>query len=134
MKTVGVAHFTIPVSDLTRSVAFYTEVLGLTLIRAGNDLAFLRSGKDHVVLARTDVPLWPSHESGTARNVHQAFIVEPGDFQPSLDHLAERGVEIVEIEERGGTSVFCGRSAYFRDPDGNMLEIIDLASTGFRTR
>lgn len=130
ISTQGVAHFTLAVSDLTRSIAFYSEILGLELIRAGKDLAFFRSGKDHVVLARVDVP----PDGPAPRNVHHAFIVESRDFESSLEYLASKEIEIVYQDERSEGAVFAGRSAYFRDPDGNVLELIDLAATAFRPR
>ncbi len=115
---------------MERSIAFYADILGLELLRSGERLAFFRSGKDHVVLALADVP--PS--AAEVRNVHHAFIVESRDFDESLVFLRSNGVDVVFEEERSGDSVFSGRSAYFRDPDGNVLEIIDLSAMAFRPR
>ena len=134
LRTQGIAHFTLPVTDMARSVAFYKDVLGLELLRGGKDLAFFRSGKDHIVLARTAAPPQPTDPGATSRNVHQAFIVESRDFDSSLAFLASQNVDIVYQDERSEGSVFAGRSAYFHDPDGNMLEIIDLAATAFRPK
>jgi len=130
LKTQGIAHFSLPVTDMSRSVAFYADIVGLQLVFGTNDLAFFRSGKDHVVLALTEtVP-----KLSNARNVHHAFIVETRDFDASLEFLAEQGVAVVDQDARPEGSVFAGRSAYFADPDGNMLEIIDLAATAFRPK
>ncbi len=134
LKTQGIAHFTLPVSDMTRSVAFYSDVVGLELVLGTKDLAFFRSGKDHLVLARSDQVPMPVDASATSRNVHQAFIVESRDFASSLDFLASKSVNVVYQDERFDGSVFAGRSAYFHDPDGHMLEIIDLAATAFRPK
>ena len=133
LKTRGVAHLTIPVSDMQRSIAFYTDVVGLELIRGFDAIAFLRAGKDNVVLARCELPPRPAELSAEQRNVHQAFIVESRDFDASLQFLASKGVDVIDQEERGGpVAVFAGRSAYFADPDGNVLEIIDLQGTAYR--
>jgi glyoxylase I family protein len=130
LKTQGIAHFSLPVSNIARSIAFYSEIVGLELVFGTKDLAFFRSGKDHVVLALTDsVP-----KLKNARNVHHAFIVESRDFESSLAFLASKGVTVVDEDARPEGSVFAGRSAYFEDPDGNMLEIIDLAATAFRPK
>lgn len=133
LRTRGIAHFTLPVSDMARSVAFYTEILGLELVRKSSHLTFLRSGKDYIVLAECELPPPPEHPSPTSRNVHQAFIVESRDFAESLAFLKQSGVDVFYEDERGPGSTFVGRSAYFRDPDGNILEIIDLEGTGFRS-
>lgn len=130
LKTQGVAHFSLPVSDLERSITFYADILGLQLLFRTPELAFFRSGKDHVILARTaGVPV-----DANGRNVHHAFIVEARDFEASLEFLASQGVAIIDQDSRPEGSVFAGRSAYFADPDGNILEIIDLAAMGFRPK
>jgi catechol 2,3-dioxygenase-like lactoylglutathione lyase family enzyme len=55
----SVVHFSIAVSDLEASRKFYTEILGLTLVQASptTGMVFLRAGHDHVILAKSDVPL-----------------------------------------------------------------------------
>jgi len=45
-------------------------------------------------------------------------------MRPKL-FLARRGIRIFKEEDRR-SGTFQGRSAYFHDPDRNVLEIIDL--------
>ena len=45
----------------------------------------------------------------------------------ALDHLRKNGVEITFEEDRQG-GVVNGPRAYFHDPDGTVLEFIDLTS------
>ena len=45
----------------------------------------------------------------------------------ALDHLRARGVEITFAEDRQG-GVLNGPRVYFQDPDGTVLESIDLTS------
>ena len=125
IKTKGVAHFTIPVSDTVRSEAFYTQVLGLAVVQSNHDrgMVFLDSGGDCLILARVEAPV------STARlhDVHHAFVVDHNDYEGALDSLRKDGVEILFTEDRQGGAVN-GPRAYFHDPDGNVLEIIDLTS------
>lgn len=134
LRTRGIAHFTLPVTDMARSIAFYSEIVGLELVRGGKELAFFRSGKDYIVLAKANGPLTAADAPLDSRQVHQAFIVESRDFESSLEFLRSKNVEVVYQDERYDSSVFAGRSAYFCDPDGNMLEIIDLAATAYRPK
>jgi catechol 2,3-dioxygenase-like lactoylglutathione lyase family enzyme len=129
LRTLGILHFTLGVRDIARSVAFYRDIVGLEVLKVNGDrMAFLRSGKDQLVLVRHD-----ADNSDTPSALHQAFIVEPRDFAPSIAFLESNGVEILKIDDRDDpTATFSGRSAYFRDPDGNVLEIIDLRASTFR--
>ncbi len=43
----------------------------------------------------------------------------------ALGYLAENGIRVFKDEERHGKAVFTGRSAYFHDPDRNVLELHD---------
>lgn len=118
---------------MERSVAFYRDIVGLELVTQAERISFFRSGKDAVVLARVDD--LPHALFANARNMHHAFIVETRDYELSLRFLASRGVEVFLQEERElDYGVFAGRSAYFRDPDGSILEIIDLAATAYRPK
>ena len=129
LRITGVAHFTLGVRDIGRSLDFYCGILGLELLaRVGDDMAFLRAGKDQLVLSRGNAPV-----AQAPVPLHQAFIVESRDFDDAVTFLTERRIEIVQQDERDGPfAVFAGRSAYFPDPDGNMLEIIDLRATAHR--
>ncbi len=120
LKTHGVLHFSLPVTDLDRSRNFYEGVLGLKVIEQSPRMVFLQSGDDYLILAKGNEPL--KFDSSKNTPVHHAFRVEPGEFQSSIDDLRKNGVEVFNIEERN-TGVFWGPQAYFLDPDGNKLEI-----------
>ncbi len=130
IETTGVVHFTIPVSDLDRSEAFYHEILGLeTVLRAPEpvNLLFMKSGEDYVVLAKSKTPINPN--PGDERFVHHAFGVALDKYEESRAFLVEKGVHIVHEEERID-GVFQGKQAHFHDPDRNVLEIIALTRHG----
>ncbi len=61
------------------------------------------------------------------RDVHHAFIVASDAYRSALEFLEDNGIEIILEEDREG-GVVNGPRAYFHDPDGNVLEIIDLTS------
>ena len=50
-----------------------------------------------------------------------------GEYAAALEHLRAHGVEITFEEDRQG-GVLNGPRAYFHDPDGTVLEFIDLTS------
>jgi len=124
LKTDGVLHFTIPVKDLARSEKFYTEVVGLTAINRNDHMVFMRAGAgDYLVLTYSEKPIDPN--AGDKHEVHSAFRMNAQAYDDALKFLAAKGVRVFKEEDRkGGT--FQGRSAYFHDPDRNVIEIIDL--------
>jgi catechol 2,3-dioxygenase-like lactoylglutathione lyase family enzyme len=123
----GLAHFTIPVSDLARSTRFYTDVVGCKYINTvpPAKLAFLDAGGVCLILAEKPPPINPVLDSSDG--VHHAFVIDGKKYRAALDHLRTSGVEIFFEEDRQGGTVN-GPRAYFRDPDGTVLEYIDLTS------
>jgi catechol 2,3-dioxygenase-like lactoylglutathione lyase family enzyme len=125
IKTKGILHVTIPVSDLMRSRAFYTDVLGLEFVglapKDNPHFVFLKSGADYVVLGR---------EASRVRFsdiIHHAFMVDGDAFDATVAELKAKGVEVFREDQRD-EGVFTGRSAYFHDPDNNALEVIHLTN------
>jgi catechol 2,3-dioxygenase-like lactoylglutathione lyase family enzyme len=123
LKTQGVVHFTIPVKDLDRSERFYTQIMGMQRLRRNNHMIFMRAGADCFVLTYSENPIEPN--AGNAHDIHHAFRVTAQDYDAAKAFLAQNGVHIFKEEDRR-SGTFQGRSAYFHDPDRNVLEIIDL--------
>jgi catechol 2,3-dioxygenase-like lactoylglutathione lyase family enzyme len=115
------------VSDLDRAVDFYESVLGLRKIGdgyfAGGRGAALQVGAGPSVLllfraefTRAQSEL-PAH--GTTGAGHAAFRVEPDEMDAWRQKLKEHGVAIEKEFAFGNHPA----SIYFRDPDGNSLEL-----------
>jgi catechol 2,3-dioxygenase-like lactoylglutathione lyase family enzyme len=120
LRTQGVLHFSLPVTDLDRSRKFYEGVLGMKVVEQTARMVFLRTGDNYFILAKGGEPV--KYDSPKTSPVHHAFKVKPEDFQPSIDELRGQGIEVFNIENRT-EGVFWGPQAYFLDPDGNKLEI-----------
>ena len=123
----GIAHFSIPVSDVAKSTKFYTEVVGcrhLETVRQ-DSMAFLDAAGTCLILVKRDPPI--NRVQDDHGGVHHSFIVAHDDYKAALDHLRANGVAITFEEDRQG-GVVNGPRAYFQDPDGTVLEFIDLTS------
>lgn len=123
MEAEGVLHFTIPVKDLDRSEAFYTGMLGLTKVRRNNHMVFMRCGQTYFVLTLSENEIAPNR--GDKHDIHTAFIYRGERYDRMKDFVAEKGCRIFK-EEMREHGTFRGRSAYFHDPDRNVIEIMDL--------
>ncbi len=122
---MGVAHFSIPVSDVDKSVKFYTEIVGCKFLSSlpNKSITFLDAGGVCVLLIKRPPPIQKGPLE-MSDGVHHAFIVAADQYQAALNSLRAAGIEIFfEEDRRGGT--IDGPRAYFRDPDGTPLEFIN---------
>jgi catechol 2,3-dioxygenase-like lactoylglutathione lyase family enzyme len=122
-KTEGVLHFTIPVKNLDRAEKFYSETLGFEKVGRTDRIVFMRAGDDFFNLTYSENPITLNAEG--RHEIHSAFRVTPRTYEETLKLLPAKGIEIFKQEDRQ-QGVFVGRSAYIRDPDGNVIEFIDL--------
>jgi catechol 2,3-dioxygenase-like lactoylglutathione lyase family enzyme len=124
----AVAHFSIPVSDIPKSSRFYTEIVGCRHLSttANGRMVFLDAAGTCLILVKRDPPINPVPDNHGG--VHHAFAIAHGEYTAALGHLRAHGVQITFEEDRQG-GVLNGPRAYFHDPDGTVLEFIDL--TGY---
>jgi lactoylglutathione lyase len=119
-------HTMIRVSDLERSVRFYTDVLGLreqrrkVLEKADATLVFLGDEAGHHAIELTYNHDGRRYELG---NQFGHFALGVADLEATRKELGERGVEF----SRGPYRVSEGGSmiAFIRDPDGIEIELIE---------
>ena len=124
-------HTMLRVGDLERSLTFYTEVLGMCLLRRKDypdgrfTLAFVGYGdeSDTAVLELTHNWDTSSYEIGTGYG-HIALGVD--DIQATCEAMAAKGGRVVRPPGamKHGTTVI----AFVEDPDGYKVELIQLAS------
>lgn len=124
-KNTGIAHFSIPVSDLAASTKFYSDVVGCTLINTdGKRHSFMDAGGTCILLCAEGGAINPKERRDL---VHHAFMITPEQLKAAKQHLASHKTEVIEEEDREGGTVN-GPRVYFRDPDGTRLEFIALTS------
>jgi catechol 2,3-dioxygenase-like lactoylglutathione lyase family enzyme len=106
----------VPLSDQDRSMAFYTQTLGLELIAEEDMHSGLRWVEVGLPGAETSISLvtWlESMQPGSLRGL----ILLTEDIDRDHDELSRQGVEFLgPIEEQ-----HWGRFVQFKDPDGNVL-------------
>ncbi|MGS2721848.1 lactoylglutathione lyase [Paraglaciecola aestuariivivens] len=121
-------HTMLRVGDLDRAIAFYTEVLGMKLLRKSENseyqytLAFVGYGEesDHTVLELTYNWGKTDYEHGNAFG-HIAIGVE--DIYQVCDLITAKGGDLYRQPGpvKGGQTVI----AFVRDPDGYAIELIE---------
>jgi lactoylglutathione lyase len=123
-----ILHTMLRVGDLDRSVDFYTNVLGMRLLRKterpehGYTLAFVGYGdeRSHAVLELTHNHGVGTYELGTGYG-HIAIAV-PDAASACASVRAKGGTVTREAGPvKGGTTVI----AFIQDPDGYKIELIE---------
>ena len=130
-------HTMLRVGNLERSIDFYTNVLGMSLLRTSENpeykytLAFVGYGKnpEHAELELTYNHGVDSYEMGTAYG-HIAIAVP--DAAEACNKVRQQGGNVTRDAGpvKGGSTVI----AFVTDPDGYKIELIErrdsLAGTG----
>jgi catechol 2,3-dioxygenase-like lactoylglutathione lyase family enzyme len=134
-QAAGLDHIVLRVHDLDRMLAFYTQVLGCILEREQRDLGLfqLRAGGCLIDLVTIDGKLGRAGGAGPGeqgRNLdHFCLGVSPFDDAAIRRHLAAHGVQIGSTAIRYGAGGH-GPSIYLRDPEGNGIELKQVAGAG----
>jgi catechol 2,3-dioxygenase-like lactoylglutathione lyase family enzyme len=116
MNVQGFSHVTINVKDLTRSLRFYVDVLGMELVHRGRKDAYLEWGSAWVCLQERPDMAEQRPQIGVD---HVAFLIDEQDFAEAVKQLKANNVAIVREPTRRGS----GLSVNFLDPDGTQLEL-----------
>ena len=121
VKTEGLTHIQLVVSDLGRSLGFYQQVFGMEeLFRNGADLVFLHTpgGRDTITLNGGRQPGITPGESGGVS--HFGFrLVDPSDLDRAIEAVCAAGGRLLERGEHSPGVAY----AYVSDPDGYRIEL-----------
>ncbi|MFL6317757.1 MAG: VOC family protein [Nitrososphaeraceae archaeon] len=124
-------------SDLVKMKDFYIDILGLEFVSEEKDRhVFLKAGQSMLLIfnpnktlandmANTSSAQLPTHGAFTPPSIiHFALEIEKQNYDNAKYMLNEKSIKIEKevIWEKGSNSV------YFRDPAGNLVEIITPGS------
>lgn len=116
---LGLRHVALNVRDVAQMKAFYVEVMGFCVEwEPDPDNVYLTSGRDNLALHRASDMAQP----GAGALDHLGVIVAgPDQVDAWAAFVESRGVA---IETRPKTHRDGARSCYFRDPEGNRVQVI----------
>ncbi len=106
------------VADLTRSVAFYTAVLGFAPLRTAADQAVLGVAGTPLLLLQEQLGAAPTPPNATGLYHFAVLVPSRTDLARSLAHLVESGYPL-----GGASDHLVSEALYLSDPDGNGIEI-----------
>jgi predicted enzyme related to lactoylglutathione lyase len=110
-RLVGINHVAIEVGNVDEALAFYGQVFELTLRGRSDEMAFIDIGDQFVALAHGR-----SQEPDAER--HFGLVVD--DMEATRRVLEEAGADLLP-----------GRGLTFRDPWGNLVQIVQYDEVQF---
>lgn len=129
----GFDHLAITCVHVDASIAFYERVLGAELLLADlwherkMPVAIMQIGANRLSLHQAAAPAAPHAAVPTAGSVDLCFRWI-GPIDAAVAHLDANEVEIVEGPvPRPASNGERGASVYFRDLDGNLLELLTVS-------
>lgn len=117
---------TIPVTEINQSREFYEKVLGLHVVKEAYDGVIFQAGE------HTKLYLYQREPS---KADHTLASFEVTDIEETVDELYQKGIvfeqydtPIIKTNEKGIADMGGGkvRTAWFKDPDGNILAISQM--------
>ncbi len=121
-------HLVLTVRDLDASLAFYRGVLGMEEVTFGQGRKALRFGRQKINLHEAGHEFEPKAGRPTPGSADLCFIsATPVEEVARLVRAA--GVDVIEgpVMRTGAAGPI--RSVYFRDPDGNLIEVANEAGS-----
>ncbi|QJR14118.1 VOC family protein [Usitatibacter palustris] len=115
-------HVVLTVADIDRTCEFYSRVLGMERVTFAGGRTGLAFGRQKINLHQAGREFEPKALKPTPGAIDMCFIAATPLDQVAA-HLKACGVAIAQgpVEKTGALGAMM--SVYFRDPDGNLLEV-----------
>jgi len=126
MRIDRLDHLVLTVRDVEATCSFYARVLGMQVVTFGEARKALAFGRQKINLHQAGREFEPKAALPTPGSADLCLIADVA-LDEVIAHLAACGVAILEgpVMRTGATGPI--RSVYFRDPDGNLIEVSNYA-------
>ncbi|MGW8161118.1 MAG: VOC family protein [Desulfobulbales bacterium] len=126
-------HLVLTVNDIEATCRFYADILGMKVIEYAGGRKALLFGRQKLNLHEAGREYAPHAQSPTPGSADFCFLTSL-PMEKVLDHMAKRQVRVIEgpVRRTGATGPIL--SVYFRDPDGNLIEIANHLSPSIQTQ
>ena len=126
MKIERLDHLVLTVADVAKTCEFYERILGMETVTFGAGRKALAFGRQKINLHQSGKEFEPKAVKPTPGSGDLCFIALT-PLPEVIQHLKGEGIDIVEgpVARTGATGPM--QSVYFRDPDGNLIEVSNYA-------
>lgn len=121
-------HLVLTVASIGETCGFYARVLGMDVSHFGEGRTALTFGRQKINLHELGKEFVPRAARATAGS-GDLCLISATPLDGLIEHLDQCGVKIIEgpIAKTGATGPI--RSVYFRDPDGNLIEVSEYVES-----
>jgi catechol 2,3-dioxygenase-like lactoylglutathione lyase family enzyme len=122
VKVRAIDHVVLTVRDVERTLSFYQQALGMRAVSFGEGRRALSFGEQKLNLHQAGREFEPKAQVPTPGSVDLCLLTDD-PIDEVVAHLRRAGVaiELGPVAKTGARRPL--RSIYFRDPDGNLIEI-----------
>jgi len=115
-------HLVLTVHDLERTIAFYSRVLGMEPVTFAGGRRGLAFGRQKLNLHQAGREFEPKALAPAPGAIDICFISQT-QLADVIAKLKSEGVHVIEgpVDKTGALGPM--KSVYFRDPDGNLIEV-----------
>ena len=115
-------HVVLTAHDVDRTIEFYSRVLGMEPVGFAGGRRGLAFGRQKINLHQAGREFEPKALTPTPGSLDLCFITET-PLEEVIAHLKAEGVAIAEGPVAKTGALGDMMSVYFRDPDGNLIEV-----------
>jgi len=120
-------HVVLTVFDIPRTLDFYSRVLGMKEVTFAGGRKGLEFGRNKFNLHQAGREFEPKALKPVPGAIDLCLITET-PLEKVIGHLQAQGVAIIEGPVAKTGAIGALLSVYFRDPDGNLIEVSNYVS------
>jgi catechol 2,3-dioxygenase-like lactoylglutathione lyase family enzyme len=127
MNVKAIDHIVLSVKDIDATCAFYAQALGMLVTTFGDGRKALSFGKQKINLHQYGKEFEPKAKRPTPGSGDLCFVTAV-PISEVMEHLNMCDVHILQGPVQRAGAVGDITSVYFRDPDGNLIEVSNYGS------
>lgn len=129
MRIEHIDHLVLTVADLEKTCDFYSRVLGMRAVTFEGERRALVFGGQKINLHEAGKEFEPHAAHPTPGSADICFVTDTS-LKEVLGQLEAHGVEVAEGPVGRTGALGRMQSVYFRDPDGNLIEVSNYSDAG----
>jgi len=126
MEITSLDHLVLTVTSIQRTCEFYQRVLGMEIIRFGENRYALKFGSQKINLHEYGKEFEPKARLPTPGSA-DICLVSATPMKTVMQHLQQQDINIIDgpLPRTGATGPII--SVYFYDPDWNLIEVCNYS-------